>query len=75
MAEGFSRAERRLCDWQYQRSGSFFTKLFDAMTKADNINLGRLGEGFPEEVAAFRRFRDEKDYWSGIETRWEAGER
>jgi hypothetical protein len=75
MAKGFTTAERRLCDWQYERSGSFFTKLFDAMSKADNTNLNRLGEGFPDEVEAFKRYRDERGWWQGMEKRWEKGER
>lgn len=34
--------------------GGFFSALFAAMSRADDLNLMRLAKGFPEHVAAYR---------------------
>lgn len=34
--------------------GGFFNELMRAMSRADDLNLGRLALGFPAEVAAYR---------------------
>lgn len=72
---GFGKGELALIKWQFQFSGDFMNALFAAMTRADKDNLRRLGEGFPEEAEAFKRYRDEPGYWDGLEARWVAGER
>lgn len=44
----------RYLKYQFQMLGSFFTKLFDAISQADDDNLNALAKGFPEEVDAFK---------------------
>ena len=44
----------RYLDFQYRRSGNFFTHLFRAIQQADHINLPKLALGFPEEVEAYK---------------------
>ena len=63
-----TNAELQLCRWQYRRYADTFSfKLFDLISKADETNLSRIGEGFPEEVKAYRCFGNETDYWKNLE--------
>ena len=41
-------------EFQYRRTGGFFTTLFKAISLADSDNLPKLEKGFPEEVDAFK---------------------
>ena len=66
-----SRAEHRLIDWQKGKSGHFITALFECFCTADDENLSRLAEGFPEEVKVFRRYRHEPGYYKSIMSRYE----
>lgn len=65
--------EINLIYWQKRKSGSFMTKLFEAMCAADETNLRKLGEGFPEEAKAYKRYRDETGYWGAIQKQFEQG--
>lgn len=49
----FSEAEKFIVRWQVGMLGDFKTALIDAIKRADDGNLERLGKGFPTEVAAF----------------------
>ena len=62
-----NEGERKLCEWQYELSGSFYSSLFKTMSCADSMNLSRLEMGFPEEVEAFKRFRNESGYWESLQ--------
>lgn len=62
--------ERRLCEYKYQLSGSFFQALFGAIFKADTQNASALRLGFPEEVEAVWCFHNEKDYWQKLEAEY-----
>ena len=62
-----NEGERKLCEWQYELSGSFYSTLFKAMSCADYMNLSRLEMGFPEEVEAFKRFSNESGYWESLQ--------
>lgn len=62
-----NEGERRLCDYQYERLGGFYTSLFEAISRADYINLAKLKLGFPEEVVAFMKFNSEPGYWEVLE--------
>lgn len=66
MTEG----EIKLCEWQYELSGGFYSSLFNTMSHADSFNLMRLSVGFPEEVEAFRRFGNEEGYWESLQKEW-----
>ena len=41
-------------EFQYRQSGSFYKKLWEAIHQADEDNLAKLAEGFPEEVEAYK---------------------
>jgi hypothetical protein len=63
-----TNAELQLCRWQFRRfMDTFSHKLFELIAKADEANLRRIGEGFPDETAAYRRFGNETDYWKQLE--------
>ena len=62
-----NEGERKLVEFQYGMSGSFYTKFFEAAFNADGYNLARLGVGFPEEIEAVKRFRGEPNYWQDLE--------
>lgn len=57
-------AEKLVIKWRLNQFGSFFTALFEAMRIADPINLKKLAQGFPEEVAAFELWRDDVEFTS-----------
>jgi hypothetical protein len=57
-----SHAEKSILSWINGSCGTFHKKLFDCMTSADEINILRISEGFPEEVKVFRRFKSEKGF-------------
>jgi len=65
--------ERRLCEWQFGLSGSFFRSLFNAMSVADRENLAKLKRAFPDEVKAYRRFASEAGYWKRLCEEYRAG--
>lgn len=62
-----NQGERKLCEWQFHMSGSFFTGLFELLGKADSINMMRLEAGFPEEAIAMNRFKNEEGYWQKLQ--------
>jgi hypothetical protein len=41
-------------EFQFGLTGSFYTALFRAIHQADEDNLRRLAQGFPEEVEAYK---------------------
>ena len=43
-------------EFQFRKSGSFYERLFSAITAADRGNLVKLALGFPEEVEAYKTF-------------------
>lgn len=59
-----NEGERRNC--QFQRglmdTNSFYGLLFRAAYKADLENQARLEQGFPNEIEAVRRWRNEDGY-------------
>lgn len=63
----FNEGVKHLVEVQHGISGSFYTKLFDAMMSADYHNLQRFRASFPEETEAVYRFKNESDYWDKAE--------
>lgn len=57
--------------WQH-RNDSFYSQLFSLFCKADQINIVRLGMGFPTHFEMFLEWREmgEKDFFNkyGINT-------
>ena len=63
--------EKFIYDWQYGRLNEFHRYLIQAMLYADINNLSKLGKGFPEEVAAYRKFTSEDGWWENLKMRVE----
>lgn len=66
--------EQHLCEWQFGGGGSFFFKLFEAISVADGSNQARLARAFPEEVTAYRKFATVPGYWDALEAAYRRGE-
>jgi hypothetical protein len=69
-----NEGEARLCEWQFELAGSFYSSLFHTMTLADSYNLVRLSASFPEEVEAFRNFSNTPGYWEHLQNQFKKGE-
>ena len=66
-----NQGEVRLIDFQHQRTGSFFTHLFEALFVADGPNREKLAMGFPEEAEAVRKWQNVSGYAQIIEKAYE----
>ena len=47
-----------------------YTSFFRAAMVADTINSHKLYEGFPEEIEAVRKFKNEDGYWEELQERY-----
>ena len=65
-----NRGEERLVEFQFGSASGFFRLLFQAIGRADDDNRTRLGMGFPEEVEAYNRFKEEDGYWPKLITEY-----
>lgn len=61
-----------MLDWDSGRAGSFFSSLFECMSHADASNLARLGEGFPEEVEVFKKYRYQTGYFNELSAKYKS---
>jgi len=62
--------EIELLHWQYNGSmGSFKAALWKCIEAADNNNLAKLKQGFPEQVDAYVAFISQPGYWPEVLTR------
>lgn len=50
-------AERTVIKWRAGMYGSFYSVLWEAITRADSLNLEKLGEGFPLEVYGYIQWK------------------
>lgn len=69
---------RFIIAWQFPTQnphGSFATALTVAISHADDEQLDRLARGYPEEVAAIRRWRTEPGFAADIRATPEWAER
>ena len=67
--ENVTEAELDLYYWVHDQLGSFSTNLFKAISFADTRNLSKIALGFPEEVAAYKRYANEEGYWFELKQR------
>lgn len=57
MSDEFTKGEKSFVfDYVYRMGGSFTRALFEAIAKADRMNLYKLEEVFPEEVQGYRAY-------------------
>jgi hypothetical protein len=68
-----TEAERKLCDFKYNRSGGFYMALWEAIFRADGNNLAKLSKGFPEEVQAYMNFSRVDGWWDKLEAEYTRG--
>ena len=58
--------EQSLYRWQYRQTSGFEAPLWECISTADSTNLNALAKGFPEHVAAYRRYASEHGYWPNL---------
>ena len=69
-AVNITHAERGLLGWQGLAAlGGFERALWTALGIADSDNLRLLSKGFPLEVDALYRYRNEVGYWDNLRER------
>lgn len=61
MINDLKRAVEEWYFYQKGTSGGFQTALFDAIQRADALNLEKLAEGFPFQVQAFKLWQQAPD--------------
>lgn len=61
--------EQAVAKWQYGMNGDFYGALWEAIMRADERNLRRLGAGFPEEVQGYRLYTREEGWWEAVEAK------
>lgn len=64
--EALTDEEDAIMQWKYGYCGDFYQALWEAIARADLLNLVRLEMGFPLEVGAFRRFAHEEGWWPSV---------
>jgi len=65
-----NKGEKLFVEFQLGMNGSFYTSFFRAAMVADTINSHKLYEGFPEEIEAVRKFKNEDGYWEELQERY-----
>jgi hypothetical protein len=70
LARPLTQGEMHLYEWQFGTAGGFMLDLFRLLGHSDSTNLTKLSLGYPSEVAAFRRYRSEPEYWAKIQKKW-----
>lgn len=68
--KNLTEAEFLFCKFQYRMEGSFFTRLIEAIMKADRPNTEKLRLGFPELVEVVWKYQHMAGYWEDLEERW-----
>ena len=61
-----NRGEERLIEFHYGYASGFTKALFILIGKSDDSNHELLAKGFPEEIAAYIRFKTEDGYWQKL---------
>ena len=63
---GLEPEEAAVVEWQYGYCGDFHKALWEAIARADENNLDRLGFGFPVEVTGFKKYSQEPGWWQNV---------
>lgn len=67
---GLTELEAAAVKWQYALFGDFYTVLFKAIERADEVNLRRISMGFPIEVEAYRLYSRESGWWDKVDAKF-----
>lgn len=52
----FDESDKWVVKWQFRALGDFETALCEAIKRADEHNMAKLGRGFPIQVEGYRRW-------------------
>jgi hypothetical protein len=69
-----SEGEKLFCEWQLGMTGSFFSKLIEAIMIADSGNLEKLYESFPDLVDTVSKYQNVAGFWDDLKSRYEQQE-
>jgi len=64
-----TKGEKDLFFWQFNKAGSFKSKLFDLLCVADSYNMELLNKSFPEHVKAYKNYINVEGYWNNLKDR------
>ena len=64
--DSLTEEEQFIIKWKYNLLGDFKTALIHAITHADSDNIEKLALGFPKEVSAYKRYREESGWWEAV---------
>lgn len=56
-SDEWTEGEKMILRWQYRELGGFWTHFFEALCRADDVNLDHLHRAFPSVVDAMRSWR------------------
>lgn len=70
LKDGLSTGEKLFAEYLFNMSGGFYDEFFSAAMIADNKNLEKLAKGYPEEIEALRRYKNEDGYWRNLQLRY-----
>lgn len=62
--------EALLAEYLFNMCGSFYNGLFQTAMAADNTNFEKLAKGYPEEMEALERYKNEDGYWEDLQRRF-----
>lgn len=67
MMNTLTKGEAFVLKWQTRRLSGFGETLAKVIEAADDINLERLRQAFPEEVEAMERFWTQTGWWRALQ--------
>ena len=70
-----NQGEIELYFWQYNKAGSFMTKIFDAMAVADTTNINKISKGFPQQAQAYKDYGNLSGFWEQVKLNMESLEK
>ena len=65
--EKLTPEEDAIMQWHYGYYGTFYKALFEAICRADDMNIDLLALGFPVEVSAYKRYKTESGWWKATQ--------
>ena len=65
--DNLTNEEAWIVKWQYRLLGDFHSALFDAICRADEKNLAKIGQGFPDEVSGYKKYAFQSGWWKEVQ--------